>query len=182
MSYDISPSLSDLLQTVSIWHSLGSSTLLLMALVIVAQSCQTLCDPMGYRVHGILQARILEWVAFSFLGDLPNPGIDSRSPTLQADSLPAEPQRSPRYWSGEPIPSPGNLPDPGIELGSPALQVDSLPAELWGKPTKKKASPNKTTEENGSLEVCQIQNSRDLEVELTKAAEIQTFWIFIYMV
>ena len=32
--------------------------------VKVAQSCLTLCDPMGYTVHGILQARILEWVAF----------------------------------------------------------------------------------------------------------------------
>ena len=31
----------------------------------VAQSCLTLCDPMDYTVHGILQARILEWVAFS---------------------------------------------------------------------------------------------------------------------
>ena len=29
----------------------------------VAQSCLTLCDPMDYTVHGILQARILEWVA-----------------------------------------------------------------------------------------------------------------------
>ena len=34
--------------------------------VKVAQSCQTLCDPMDYIVHGILQARILEWVAFPF--------------------------------------------------------------------------------------------------------------------
>ena len=32
----------------------------------VAQSCLTLCDPMDYTVHGILQARILEWVAFPF--------------------------------------------------------------------------------------------------------------------
>ena len=32
--------------------------------VKVAQSCATLCDPMDYIVHGILQARILEWVAF----------------------------------------------------------------------------------------------------------------------
>ena len=32
----------------------------------VAQSCLTLCNPMDYRVHGILQARILEWVAFPF--------------------------------------------------------------------------------------------------------------------
>ena len=34
--------------------------------VTVAQSCPTLCDPMDYTVHGILQARILEWVAFPF--------------------------------------------------------------------------------------------------------------------
>ena len=39
----------------------------------------------------ILQARILEWVAFSSPGDLPNPEIEPRSPALQADSLPAEP-------------------------------------------------------------------------------------------
>ena len=32
----------------------------------VAQSCPTLCNPMDYTVHGILQARILEWVAFPF--------------------------------------------------------------------------------------------------------------------
>ena len=46
-------------------------------------------------VHGILQARILEWVAFPFFRDLPNPGIEPRSPVLQADSLPAEPQGKP---------------------------------------------------------------------------------------
>ena len=34
--------------------------------VEVAQSCPTLCDPMDYTVYGILQARILEWVAFPF--------------------------------------------------------------------------------------------------------------------
>ena len=34
--------------------------------VKVAQSCSTLCDPTDYTVHGILQARILEWVAISF--------------------------------------------------------------------------------------------------------------------
>ena len=32
----------------------------------VAQSCPTLCDPVNYTVYGILQARILEWVAFPF--------------------------------------------------------------------------------------------------------------------
>ena len=34
--------------------------------VKVTQSCPTLCDPMDYIVHGILQARVLEWVAFPF--------------------------------------------------------------------------------------------------------------------
>ena len=34
--------------------------------VQISQSCPTLCDPVGYTVHGILQARILEWVAFPF--------------------------------------------------------------------------------------------------------------------
>ena len=32
----------------------------------VAQSCLTLCHPKNYTVHGILQARILEWAAFPF--------------------------------------------------------------------------------------------------------------------
>ena len=34
--------------------------------VKVAQSCPTLCNPMDYTVHGIFQARILEWVAIFF--------------------------------------------------------------------------------------------------------------------
>ena len=46
----------------------------------VTQSCPTLCDPMDCIVHGILQARTLEWVAFSFSrGSFPtqgsNPGL-----------------------------------------------------------------------------------------------------------
>jgi len=56
---------------------------------------------MDYTVHGILQTRILEWVfplqwIFLSPGDLPNPGIKPRSLTLQADSLPAEPQGKPK--------------------------------------------------------------------------------------
>ena len=56
----------------------------------VAQLCPTLCDTMDYTVHGILQTRILK--PFPSPGDHPNPGIEPRSPALQADSLPAEPQ------------------------------------------------------------------------------------------
>ena len=59
----------------------------------VAQSCPTLCNPMncglpGSSIHGIFQARVLEWVAISFARDLPNPG--PWSPALQADTLPSE--------------------------------------------------------------------------------------------
>jgi len=39
---------------------------------------------MDYTGHGILQARILEWLAFPLPGDLSNAGIEPRSPTLQA--------------------------------------------------------------------------------------------------
>ena len=45
---------------------------------------------MDYTVSGILQAIILEWVAFPFSRDLPNPGIEPGSPGLQEDSLPTE--------------------------------------------------------------------------------------------
>ena len=63
----------------------------------MAQSYPALCDPMGYTVPGLLQARILEGVAFTFtLGDLLNPGIEPRSLILQADSLPAELSGKPR--------------------------------------------------------------------------------------
>ena len=64
--------------------------------VKVTQSYLTFCDPIDYTVHGILQARILEWVAFPSPGNLPNPGIKPKSPTLQVDSSPAEPQRKPK--------------------------------------------------------------------------------------
>ena len=63
--------------------------------VKVTQLCLTLCDPMDCTIHGILQARILECVAVPFSRELPNPRIELRSPALQADSLPAEPQGKP---------------------------------------------------------------------------------------
>ena len=49
--------------------------------VKVIQSCLTLCDPMDYTVHGILQARILEWVAFPFF----------RGPSLSKDQTQVSP-------------------------------------------------------------------------------------------
>ena len=54
-------------------------------LKVCSQSCPTLCSPMdcslpGSSVHGILQSRLLEWVAFSSSRDLSNPGIEPASP------------------------------------------------------------------------------------------------------
>jgi len=48
------------------------------------------CSPLGSSVHGILQARILEWVAIPFFKYLLDPEIEPRSPTLQVDSLQSE--------------------------------------------------------------------------------------------
>ena len=58
----------------------------------VVQSCPALCDPMDYTVHGILQVEYWSGWPFPSSGDIPNPGIEPRSPTLQPDSLPAEPR------------------------------------------------------------------------------------------
>ena len=68
--------------------------------VLVAHLGLTLCDPMdcsppGSSVHGILQARIPEWIAFSFSRGFPDPGIIPGSLALQADSLPPEPPGKP---------------------------------------------------------------------------------------
>ena len=66
----------------------------------VAQSCPTLCDPMdcslpGSSVHGILQARILEWVTIPSPGELPNLEIELMSPALTSRFFTAEPSGNP---------------------------------------------------------------------------------------
>ena len=69
----------------------------LMHVCAHAQLCLTLCNPMdcsppGSSVHGISQARILEWVVpFPSLGDLPDPGIEP----ISLASL---------HWQGESLP------------------------------------------------------------------------------
>ena len=62
--------------------------------VKVTQPCPTLCDPMNYRPWnspgqntGVGSLSLLQ-------GNLPNPGTEPRSPTLQVDALPAEPQEA----------------------------------------------------------------------------------------
>ena len=61
--------------------------LVLPLCVSVAQSYLTLwnpmgCSPPGFSVHGISQARILEWFAIPSPGDLPDPGVEPESPAL----------------------------------------------------------------------------------------------------
>ena len=70
------------------------------------QSCSALCDPMdcsppGSSVHGVLQERVLEWVAVPPPGDLPDPGLEPvspESPALEADSLLLSRRGSPLVW------------------------------------------------------------------------------------
>ena len=62
----------------------------------VVQSCLSLCDPMYDIVHGILQARTLEWVTFPFSRESSQPGIELSSHALQTDSLRAELEGQPK--------------------------------------------------------------------------------------
>ena len=85
----------------------------------VAQSSPTLSDPMdcslpGSSIHGIFQARVLEWGAIAFSA--------------------LEKYRKGSVRTKHDCTSPEDHPDPGIKPRSPALQADSLPTELWGKP------------------------------------------------
>ena len=132
--------------------------------VLVAQSCLTLWDPMdcslsGSSIHGILQAKILEWVAIPFSKGSYQPRDFTQSPALQADSLLSEsPGKSHVYpWSEVKwvssvwfFATPWTIqsmefsrleywsrelfPSPGDWPRSPVLQVDSLPAEPPRKP------------------------------------------------
>ena len=132
-------------------------------------------QPMDYTIRGILQARILEWVAFPFSRGSSQPRDQTQvscvtgrfftswatreaqvhvlyifmccpmlSCSVMSNSL--QPHRlqltsllcpwgfsRQGYWSGLPCPPPGDLPNPGIEPRSPALQANSLPSEPPGK-------------------------------------------------
>ena len=78
---------------------------------LVTQSCLPLCDPMDCRppafsVHGDSLGKNTVVGCHTLLqGDLPNPGIEPKSPTLQADSLPLSHQGSPRIldWAAYPF-------------------------------------------------------------------------------
>ena len=102
----------------------------------VTQLCLTHWDSMDCTVNGILQARILEWVAIPFSRGSFQPKDWNQVSHIAGRFFTSWATREAQeYWSREPIPSPVDILDPGIQPGSPALQVDSLPAELLGNPT-----------------------------------------------
>ena len=92
--------------------------------VKVAQLCLTLCYPM--TLQSVEFSRPEYWSVWPFPspGNLPKPGIEPRSPELQVDSLPAEPQETPKHTGV------GSLPLLQWVFPTQELQVDSLPTEL----------------------------------------------------
>ena len=74
----------------------GKNAGILWMKVKVAQSCPTLCNSMDYTGHGILQVRILGWVAFPFSRGSSQLRDRTRVPRMQVDSLPAK-------WQGKPM-------------------------------------------------------------------------------
>ena len=103
---------------------------------LVTQSYPTLrdpvdCSPPGSSVHGILQASMLEWVAFPSPGDLPGPGIELGSPTLQADSLPSEPPGKP-HKAGQVLMNSLNFCSSGKIFISPLYLNDNFAESILG--------------------------------------------------
>ena len=75
------------------WKDLGSNpNSAIYCSVKVTQSCSTLCVPTDYTVHGILQTRILEWVAFPFSRGYSPPRDWTQVSSIARDSLSAETQ------------------------------------------------------------------------------------------
>ena len=103
----------------------------------VSHSCPTLYDPMdcsppSFSVHGILQARI-GWsgLPLSFPGDLPDPGIEPRSPVLQADSLLPEPPGKPSmaYKTYQNL-APAEITPPRLLFRQPEPLLDQTPCNF----------------------------------------------------
>ena len=110
---------------------------------LVAKSCLTLWDPMDYSplgssVRGISQARILEWVTISSLGDLPDLGIESKLSycVLTTGGFPdSSVGKESTCSAGDPGPIPGSGRSAGEGIGYP-LQYSwaSLVAQLVKNP------------------------------------------------
>ena len=102
--------------------------------VKVTQSCLTLWDPMDYIVHRILQARILEWVAFPFSSRSSRPRDWTQVSHTAGGFFTSWATREAHTGVGSLSLLQQIFPTQESQ-GSPALQADSLPTELGGKPT-----------------------------------------------
>ena len=86
--------------------------------VKVSQSCPTLCNPMDYTVHGILQARILKWVACSSFRGSPQLRDQIQVSCIAGGFFTSWATREAQeHWSGWPIPSLEDLPDQELSWG-----------------------------------------------------------------
>ena len=93
------------------------------------------CSPPDFSVHGISQARILEWVAISYFRRSSQPRIEPSLLHCRQILYCLSPQGSPRIleWVAYPFSRGSSRPRNPTRV-SPTLQADSLPAELPGKP------------------------------------------------
>ena len=131
---------------------------------VVSVCNSTDCRLPGSSVHGVSQARILEWIATSYSWGSFQPRIEPMSPVspalvvgfimtsttcISCACLAARVQQfatlwtassvnwgfsRQEYWNGLPYPPLGDLPNPGIKPRSPTVQVDSLPSQPPRKP------------------------------------------------
>ena len=82
--------------TAKIWRRNHSSHKLTGCCCLVAQLCPILCSPMDYSLSmGFPRQEYWSGLPFTSQRDLPDPGIEPRSPALQADALPSEPTGKP---------------------------------------------------------------------------------------
>ena len=122
------------------------------------QSCPTLCDqmdcsPPGSSVHGILQARILEWVAMPSSSGSSQPRDEPTFSALQADSLPTEPPGKPAIISlpvSYPFLLDEQVPEEGSRLGAGVWQLVEgrllAGADLGCISRKPKAGPDRQSQ------------------------------------
>ena len=121
--------------------------------VKVAQLCPTLCNPVDYTVHGIFQARILEWVAFPFSRGSSQPRDRTWVSCIAGGFFTTEPLRKPRVkqfilgslarvleWVAIPS-SRGIFPTQGSNPGLPCCRRILYQAEPPGKPEEGPAGP-----------------------------------------
>ena len=90
--------------------------------VKVAQLCPTLCDPMDYIVHGILQARILEWVAFPFSRGSSQPRDRTQVSCIAGGFFTSWATREAHSWQSKRFYEAVSYSDPHSKLGGIIIQ------------------------------------------------------------